>query len=188
MVDQTSTHPDEHLHGKHLRVAVILMAIVVGMVGMAYAAVPLYSIFCQVTGYGGTTQRSTGNSAGIIDREMTTRFDANISSDLPLRVTPSRPVTSKIGTVQTITFLATNVSNHTVTTTASFNVTPELVGRYFNKIQCFCFTEQTLAPGETAEMPVTFFLDPEIDKVQDLETVQDVTLSYSFYATEPGRT
>ncbi|MCB9993288.1 MAG: cytochrome c oxidase assembly protein [Hyphomicrobiaceae bacterium] len=187
MVDQ-ATLPAEPDRGRHLRVAIMLMAIVLGMVGMSYAAVPLYSIFCKVTGYGGTTQRSAGNSLGIIDRVMTTRFDANVSGDLPIKVTPAQPVSAKIGTIETITFLATNLSSHPVTTTASFNVTPELVGRYFNKIECFCFTEQTLAPGETAEMPVTFFLDPEIDKVQDLETVQDVTLSYSFYATEPGRT
>ena len=165
----------------NVRLALICLAVVTGMVGMAYVAVPLYYIFCSATGYGGTTRVASGNVNGIINREMSVRFDANISRDLDWTVKPAEMVTNRIGTIQTITFLATNNSDHEVTSTASFNVSPELVGSYFNKIQCFCFTEQTLAPGETAEMPVTFFLDPELDKAHELDTLKEVTLSYTFY-------
>ena len=99
-------------------------------------------------------------------------------------MTPAKPVTSKIGEVETIEFTARNLSNKTVTGQASFNVTPELSGSYFNKIQCFCFTEQTLKPGETVQMPVTFFVDPDIDKDADLRTIHDITLSYTFHASK----
>jgi cytochrome c oxidase assembly protein subunit 11 len=153
------------------------------MVGLSYAAIPLYQLFCQVTGYGGTTRVATGNPKGVIAREMTVRFDSNIDGALAWQVTPSRPVTGKIGTVETVVFVARNLSSKTVTGQAAFNVTPELAGSYFNKIECFCFTEQTLKPGETVEMPVTFFVDPDIDGNADLSTIHDITLSYTFYAS-----
>ena len=152
--------------GKNRNVGVILLLLAVGMVGAAYAAVPLYQMFCQATGYGGTTRVATGNAKGVIARQMTVRFD------------------SKIGGVETVVFTARNLSNKTVTGQASFNVTPELSGSYFNKIQCFCFTEQTLKPGETVQMPVTFFVDPDIDKDADLRTIRDITLSYTFHASK----
>jgi cytochrome c oxidase assembly protein subunit 11 len=165
-------------------VGAILLLVAVGMVGMAYAAVPLYQMFCQATGYGGTTRVATGNLKGVIAREMTVRFDSNVDGSLPWDVTPSKPATAQIGKVETVVFTARNLSNKPVTGQAAFNVTPELAGQYFNKIQCFCFTEQTLKPGETAEMPVTFFVDPDIDKDSDLRTVKDITLSYTFYASK----
>lgn len=171
----------------NLRVALILGGLVAGMVGMAYAAVPLYNIFCQVTGYGGTTQVATSNPKGTIDREMTTRFDATVSAGLPITVRPAAHVTDPIGNAHTVTYIATNNSDQELTTTASFNVTPDLAGVYFNKIECFCFTEQTLAPGETVEMPVTFFIDPDIDDKAELDTVKEITLSYTFYPSESGR-
>jgi cytochrome c oxidase assembly protein subunit 11 len=170
---------------RNRNVGVILLLVAVLMVGAAYAAVPLYKAFCQATGFGGTTRVATGNPKGVIARPMTVRFDANVDGSLPWVITPSRPVTFKIGEVQTIEFLARNLSNQTVTGQAAFNVTPDLTGSYFNKIQCFCFTEQTLKPGESVEMPVTFFVDPDIDKNQDLRTVTTITLSYSFYASKP---
>ena len=170
----------------NLRIALICASVVLGMVGMAYAAVPLYQLFCQVTGYGGTTQRAAGNVNGIIDRTMTVRFDSNIAPGLDWTVKPAEAVTDNIGRVQTIVFVATNNSDHEITGTASFNVAPAIAGSYFNKIECFCFTEQTLAAGQSAEMPVTFFLDPDLNKVQELDTVQDITLSYTFYASETG--
>jgi cytochrome c oxidase assembly protein subunit 11 len=151
---------------------------------MAYAAVPLYYAFCAATGYGGTTRVATDNPKGVIAREMTVRFDANVSSNLPWRITPAKDSTDRIGDVQTAVFIARNLSNQTVTGQASFNVAPDLTGSYFNKIQCFCFTEQTLKPGETVEMPVTFFVDPDIDKNADLRTIKDITLSYTFYASK----
>ena len=170
--------------GKNRNVGVILLLLAVGMVGAAYAAVPLYQMFCQATGYGGTTRVATGNTKGVIAREMTVRFDSNIDGSLPWQVTPAKPVTDKIGGVETVVFTARNLSNKTVTGQAAFNVTPELAGSYFNKIQCFCFTQQTLKPGESVQMPVTFFVDPDIDKNSDLRTVKDITLSYTFYASK----
>jgi cytochrome c oxidase assembly protein subunit 11 len=111
------------------------------------------------------------------------RFDANVDG-VPWQITPAKPITGKIGQVQTAVFIARNLSDKTITGQATFNVTPERTGTYFDKIQCFCFTQQTLKPGETVEMPVTFFVDPDIDKDQDLRTVQDITLSYTFYASK----
>lgn len=171
--------PHEH---RNRRVAVTLMLVVAGMVGAAYAAVPLYEMFCKVTGLGGTTQVSDGNPKGVIDRQMTVRFDSNVEGRLPWTVTPSKPITDKVGTVETIVFTAHNSSNVPVTGQATFNVTPEQTGIYFNKIECFCFTEQTLQPGQTVEMPVTFFVDPDIAENADLDTIRDITLSYTFYA------
>ena len=141
---------------RNRNIAGMLLLVAVLMVGAAYAAVPLYRIFCQATGFGGTTRVATGNAKGVIARDMTVRFDANVDGGLPWQVTPARPVTFKIGEVQTIEFLARNLSSHTVTGQAAFNVTPDITGSYFNKIQCFCFTQQTLKPGETVAMPVTF--------------------------------
>jgi cytochrome c oxidase assembly protein subunit 11 len=164
--------------------AYALTVFVALMVGAAYAAVPLYKIFCQATGYGGTTQRSAGNAKGIIDREMTVRFDSNLTAGIPWTVTPASPVTAKIGTVETIDFIAHNSADKPVTGQASFNVSPEGTGSYFNKIQCFCFTQQTLQAGETVHMPVVFFVDPDIAKDHDLDTIRDITLSYTFYASD----
>ena len=164
-------------------VAVALFVLAAGMVGLAYAAVPLYQLFCQVTGYGGTTQVATGNPKGVIAREVTTRFDANVDGALAWEVKAAHPVHDKIGTVETVVYTARNLTNHAITGTAAFNVTPERAGVYFNKIECFCFTEQTIQPGETVEMPVTFFVDPDIDKEAELKTIRDITLSYTFYAS-----
>ncbi|HEV7276913.1 MAG TPA: cytochrome c oxidase assembly protein [Devosiaceae bacterium] len=165
------------------RLAIMLVAIVVGMVGMAYAAVPLYTLFCQVTGFGGTTQVAAGNPKGIIAREMKMSFDASVSGNLPWRVQPAAPVTSEIGTVHTVNYIAENRSSRAVTGTAIFNVTPDAAGIYFNKIECFCFTEQTLQPGERVEMPVTFFVDPDLAGNEELDTIREITLSYTFYAS-----
>jgi len=170
---------------KNFRIAGMLGLMVLVMVGAAYAAVPLYQLFCQVTGFGGTTQQASGNAKGIIDRVMTVRFDSNVGGDLPWKVTPAAPITDKIGTVETVNFIAKNLSNKPVTGHAIFNVVPELTGVYFNKIECFCFTEQTLQPGEEIEMPVTFFVDPDIAQNGDLDAVRNITLSYTFYASEP---
>ena len=166
------------------RLALGLAGFVALMVGAAYAAVPLYQLFCQVTGFGGTTQVASDNPKGVIARQMTVRFDSNVEGGLPWTVTPAKPITDRIGTVDTVTFIATNTSDRPVTGQAIFNVTPEQTGIYFNKIECFCFTEQTLQPGETVEMPIVFFVDPDIDQNADLSTIRDITLSYTFYAVE----
>jgi cytochrome c oxidase assembly protein subunit 11 len=169
---------------RNRRVAVTLLVLVAAMVGAAYAAVPLYALFCQVTGFGGTTQVSAGNLKGAIAREMTVRFDSNVEGALPWTVTAAKPVTDKIGNVETVVFTAHNLSDKPVTGQAIFNVTPEQTGMYFNKIECFCFTEQTLQPGETVEMPIVFFVDPDIAENRDLDTIRDITLSYTFYAVK----
>lgn len=176
-----SIHPQADRRNRH--VAVVLFGVAIGMVGAAYAAVPLYDLFCRVTGYGGTTQVSTGNPKGVIAREMTTRFDANVNGALAWEVKAAHPVHAQIGTVETVVYVARNLTSQPLTGTASFNVTPERAGAYFNKIECFCFTEQTLQPGESVEMPVTFFVDPAIDDDAELKTIRDITLSYTFYAS-----
>jgi len=169
---------------RNRNVAMVLLIVAVGMVAAAYAAVPLYQLFCAATGYGGTTRVATDNPKGVIARQMTTRFDANVDAALAWEVHAAKPVTAAIGTVETVVYVARNLSNETLTATAGFNVTPERTGSYFNKIECFCFTEQTLKPGESIEMPVTFFVDPDIDKEAEMKTIHDITLSYTFYASK----
>lgn len=167
-------------------IAIILGLVVVTMTGAAYAAVPLYALFCKLTGLDGTTQVATDNPKGVIAREMTVRFDSNIDSGLPWSVTPARPITGKIGAVETVVFTAHNFSDKEVTGQAIFNVTPDTTGIYFNKIECFCFTEQTLKPGETVDMPIVFFVDPDLAQNGDLDTIRDITLSYTFYPESKG--
>lgn len=165
-------------------VAYALTGFVAAMLGAAYASVPLYQMFCKLTGFDGTTQVATDNPKGMIDRQMTVRFDSNVDGSLAWTVVPAHPVTEKIGTVETITYRATNLSTEPVTGMAVFNVTPEIAGIYFNKIECFCFTEQTLLPGQSVDMPVVFFVDPDLDADRNLATVNDITLSYTFYASK----
>jgi cytochrome c oxidase assembly protein subunit 11 len=169
---------------KNRNIGGLLFLVAIAMVGAAYAAVPLYYAFCAATGYGGTTRVAEAAPKGVIAREMTVRFDANVDGAVPWQVTAAKPITGKIGTAETVVFTARNISNKTITAQATYNVTPDLTGQYFNKIQCFCFTEQTLKPGESAEMPVTFFVDPAIDQDRELNTIRDITLSYTFYASK----
>jgi cytochrome c oxidase assembly protein subunit 11 len=171
---------------RNQRIGLICLAVVAGMVGVAYASVPLYQLFCQATGYGGTTQNSTGNLKGVIDRQMKVSFDSNVDSGLNWTIVPSKPITDAIGTVDTVNFTATNNSDHPVTGQAIFNVSPERAGLYFNKIECFCFTEQTLQPGETVQMPIVFFVDPDLDQNDELKTIKELTLSYTFYPVNKG--
>jgi cytochrome c oxidase assembly protein subunit 11 len=173
-----------HPTGKNRKVGLILLLVAVGMVGAAYSAVPLYYAFCAATGYGGTTRVASEAPKGVIAREMTVAFDGDTAAGLPWKFVAAKPVTAKIGSVDTAVFTAQNLSNHAVTGQAVYNVTPELAGQYFNKIQCFCFNQQTLKPGESVEMPVTFFVDPAIDKDPDLKTVKTITLHYTFYAAK----
>ena len=161
--------------------ALSLVAFVAGMVGMAYAAVPLYRIFCQVTGFGGTTQVSLAPPTEIPeaarDRLVTVRFDGNVNSHLPWAFEPlQREITVKVGEQTLAFYRAKNLSDKPVTGTASFNVSPPIAGAYFDKIACFCFEAQTLQPGETVEMPVSFFVDPKV--VEDRE-MSGVTITLS---------
>ena len=167
---------------KNFKVVAFCGAITLGMLGMSYAAVPLYKIFCQVTGYGGTTQRADVASATISDKSITVRFDANVSTDLNWEFAPKvRSVTLKVGETGQAVYRARNIESDVSFGTASFNVSPQAAGAYFNKLECFCFTEQVLAPGERVQMPVSFFIDPEIVKDRDGKYVHTITLSYTFY-------
>ncbi|MCF4097798.1 cytochrome c oxidase assembly protein [Maritalea mediterranea] len=175
------THNSENRSNK--RIAYGLVLLVALMIGMSYAAVPLYQLFCQVTGYGGTTQRAEDSAVGIIDREMMVRFAAQVDPDLPVKIVPAATQVDKVGKKITVNYRATNLTDAPVSTTASFNVAPASMGAYFNKIECFCFTEQTLAPNETVEMPVLYYLDPELDLNDELDTIREITLFYAFHAS-----
>ncbi|MGI9387951.1 MAG: cytochrome c oxidase assembly protein [Methyloligellaceae bacterium] len=170
------------LERRHRRVAGASFALVCVMVGLSFAAVPLYRIFCQVTGYGGTTKRVEANSGPVLDQMITVRFDSNTSDGLPWRFLPAKnTVTLKLGENKLAFYRATNTSEETLRGTATFNVTPEIAGSYFNKIECFCFTEQTLKAGETVDMPVSFFIDPDIVNDSDARGISEITLSYTFF-------
>ncbi|WP_310621091.1 cytochrome c oxidase assembly protein [Flexibacterium corallicola] len=170
---------------RNARVALLCGGVFVSMVGVAYGAVPLYQLFCQVTGYGGTTQRAEAAEQMVLDREIVVRFDANTSKDLPWDFSPKqKAVRIKLGQVSEIAYLARNIAPSKTIGTSSFNVSPSEMGRYFNKIDCFCFTEQPLAGGEAATMPVLFFIDPDMDQDDDLKHVKEVTLSYTFFKVD----
>lgn len=164
------------------RAAVACVAVILGMGGMSYAAVPLYRIFCQMTGYGGTTQVSAAAPEQTGSRRMTVRFDANTTKGLPWGFEPvQKSVEVTVGKPALVFYRAVNRSDREIVGQASFNVAPERMGYYFDKIECFCFTEQRLLPGQSVDMPVTFFIDPEIEKDEVLDRVRTVTLSYTFY-------
>lgn len=174
---------------RNARVAGLAALTAVVMVGAAYAAVPLYSLFCQVTGYGGTTQVAIGEAGVILDREVTVRFDANTGRGLPWEFVPvQRSMTVRIGESALAYYRATNLSDRTLTGMATYNVAPFKVAPYFSKIECFCFTEQVLEPGESIDMPVLFFIDPLLDEERRMDDVTTLTLSYTFFETEPGTT
>ena len=168
------------------RLAMALSGLVAGMVGLSYASVPLYELFCQVTGYGGTPQVATTAPGAVSDKKIVIRFDANTNPKLPWKFKAAQTeMTVKLGE-QTLAFYeAQNLDRKDVTGTAVFNVTPLKAGPYFSKIECFCFTEQTLTAGQRIDMPVQFFIDPEIFTDPDTKDVTTVTLSYTFYPAEP---
>jgi cytochrome c oxidase assembly protein subunit 11 len=160
---------------------------VAGMTGLGFASVPLYRMFCEATGLDGTTNRGLRAPGGVGNR-ITVAFDSNVSPKLNWAFKPElEQETIDIGARDMAFFTATNRSAQTLTGTATFNVSPAQAGKYFTKIQCFCFTEQTLKPGETARMPVIFYVDPAILKDPDARDVQTITLSYTFYPSEGGR-
>jgi cytochrome c oxidase assembly protein subunit 11 len=178
--------PRSSASARNRRVAVLCSVLVAGMVGMAYAAVPLYRIFCQVTGYGGTTQVATDTPNAVLDRKITVRFDANVSRDMDWSFKPAQhSIELKVGETALAFYRAVNTSDSDTMGTATFNVTPPAAGQYFAKVECFCFTEQKLAAGQSVDMPVTFFVDPAIDEDPDLAKLTTITLSYTFYPAEP---
>jgi len=169
------------------RTALFLVLVVFGMTGLAFASVPLYRIFCQVTGFDGTPLRAAA-APGAVAGDIGVRFDANIDPALPWRFEPvQETVRIHPGERTTIWYRATNLTARTTTGKAIFNVTPAQTGPYFSKIECFCFTEQTLKGGETADMPVVFYVDPKVKDDKDTKDIDEITLSYTFYPVEsPG--
>ncbi|MEX1661946.1 cytochrome c oxidase assembly protein [uncultured Thioclava sp.] len=167
------------------RVVLSLLALVVVMGAGAWAAVPFYNWFCKTTGYGGTTNVAEKLPDHVLDREITVRFDANVARDMPWEFKPVKTeMKLKIGQNGLAFYEAYNPTDRVVAGTASYNVSPDVAGYYFDKIQCFCFTEQVLQPGERVQMPVSFFVDPEIVNDADAKRINSLTLSYTFYETE----
>lgn len=167
---------------KNTRIGLMLVGFVCLMIGVAYASVPLYEMFCKVTGFGGTTQQAAVAPKEIKDRTVKILFDGNVDSGLPWDFGPDvRSVEVKIGEQKTISYHARNRSEQTLVGTATYNVTPEKAGAYFYKIQCFCFERQVLKPGETAELPVQFYIDPAIVDDKNGRDVKEITLSYTFF-------
>src|ERR1700726_991709 len=169
--------------GRDAAVAAICGFVVVLMVGAPYAAVPFYNWFCRTTGFNGTTQGATSApSSAPLERKIAVRFDSNVAPGLPWNFEPEQTeIEIKIGEVVTVYYTVTNQSARTTTGQAAYNVAPLTVGAYFQKINCFCFTEQTMAPGEKREMPVVFYVDPSIVKDSDNDGLNTITLSYTFY-------
>lgn len=166
----------------------ICAGVVFAMVGLAYASVPLYRLFCQVTGFGGTPQIAEAGAETILDRRMKIRFDANVA-DIGWDFRPAEiEIDIAIGETRLAFYEATNLTSKTLTGTATFNVTPLEAGAYFSKIDCFCFTEQTLAAGQRVDMPVSFYVDPAIADDTELDDVKTITLSYTFFETDPPKT
>jgi cytochrome c oxidase assembly protein subunit 11 len=171
--------------------ALVVTSVAAGMVGLSFAAIPLYRLFCQVTGYGGTTQVTKADRPSpVLERRMTVSFDSNVAPNLAWKFRPlQKDVSVRVGEETLIFFEAENTSDKPITGTATFNVTPYKAGQYFVKVECFCFQEQTLQPGQVVQMPVSFFIDPSIAKDKNAYDLEAITLSYTFFrALEEGQT
>ena len=179
------SHTLQHTGVNNNRIAIIIVGVVIGMIGMAYAAVPLYELFCRVTGYGGTTMVAESINTKVIDRDMRVRFNASVHRDMPWDFKPAQnDQILKVGEQAIAYYEAYNPTDREVTGTATFNVTPHKAGLYFAKIDCFCFTEQVLKPGERVMMPVLYYIDPDIDEDINLDEVSEITLSYTFFTRD----
>jgi cytochrome c oxidase assembly protein subunit 11 len=177
---------------KNARLAWTLAAAVGGMLALAYAASPLYDMFCRATGFGGTPQVAQAGAQGagrpILSRTVNVRFDSNVDANLPWGLTPlEREVKVKLGEERLVHYRVTNLSQRPLVGTATYNVTPERSAAWFNKVQCFCFTEQLLQPGQSVDMPVVFFVDAEMDKDRRYDDIRTITLSYTFYEAKTER-
>ena len=180
---------DTHTFGRsatrHQRVALVCAAVVAAMLGLAYASVPLYRLFCQVTGFAGTTQRAERAPSQILDRVVTVRFDGNVGPGLDWDFAPrATTVKVRLGETAMMSYRATNRSDRPIVGTSTFNVSPDQAGAFFNKLECFCFTEQRLEPGQSIDMPVSFFVDPAMATDTDGAHIDLITLSYTFYAVQ----
>ncbi len=171
---------------RNARTGIVLTGIVAGMIGLSFASVPLYRLFCQVTGYGGTTQVAEAAPGAVADRVIKVRFNADTAPRLPWYFKPvQREIALKVGESGLAYYRARNLAAVAVTGTSTFNVTPLKAGRYFSKVQCFCFDEQRLEAGQELDMAVSFFIDPEILSDRNLDDVKTITLSYTFFRA-PG--
>lgn len=173
------------LNSKNRRTGLMVLGVIIGMLGMSYASVPLYRLFCQVTGLGGQAEKVAPATGEIIDRDITVRFNSDVNPNLPWEFKPDvASVKVKVGQEMLISFTATNLSREAVAGTAMYNLTPGTIGKYFNKTQCFCFNYQLIAPGKTVHFPVVFYIDPKIMKDREQDDVKTVTLSYTFFKAD----
>jgi cytochrome c oxidase assembly protein subunit 11 len=177
---------------RNARLAWTMVAVVGGMLALSYAAVPLYEAFCKATGFAGTPlvakEGAQGAERPVINRTVEVRFDSNTDANLPWRFQPvERSVKVRLGEEKLVFFRATNLSQRPIVGTATYNVTPEWTAGWFNKIQCFCFTEQLLQPGQSVDMPVLFFVDADMNKDRRYDDVRTITLSYTFYEAKTER-
>jgi len=168
---------------RNARTGLKMAMLALAMVALAFASVPLYRLFCQVTGFGGATVRAA-DAPGAVAGEIGVRFDANIDPALPWRFEPAERVRARPGERVVVNYRATNLTARPTTGRAIFNVTPVQAGGYFSKIECFCFTEQTLKPGESVNMPIVFFVDPKLREDEATKHIDEITLSYTFYPVE----
>lgn len=173
------------LDNRNRRVGAYALGLALAMLALGYASVPLYRLFCQVTGFGGTTQRVTVEQArkvAVTGGDISVRFDANVDRNFPWTFRPERTTdTIQLGGRRMAIYVARNNSDRPVTGRATYNVEPEAAGKYFNKIECFCFTEQTLQPGQEVRMPVIYYVDPKIRQDEDARDIEQITLSYTFH-------
>lgn len=181
------TAPSKDLAKRNIRIAAICGAVLFGMVGASYAAVPLYRAFCQLTGFDGTIRKAEAAPTKILDRKLLIRFDANVR-DLPWDFKPSQVTQEvKIGATGLAFYKVTNTGKTAVTGRASYNVVPEAAGAYFQKLECFCFNDQTIQPGQTVEFPVVYFVDPQFATDFETKGKTEVTLSYTFFPVEESQ-
>jgi cytochrome c oxidase assembly protein subunit 11 len=177
------TRADETNHNKGRRIAMLALAGSAIMLALSFASVPLYRAFCAATGFGGAPQRAQVAAASLGQRTLTVRFDANVARDLPWRFEPEvTHISLRTGETATVYYKVVNLADHETRGTAAYNISPEQAASFFNKLACFCFQEQRLAAHESAEWPVVFFLDPALEQDEAMARVQEVTLSYSFFA------
>ena len=173
---------------RNARLAWRLVAVMIGMLALAYAASPLYEVFCKATGFAGTPVVAQQGERPLLERAVSVRFDSNVDPNLPWRFQPlEREIKVKLGEERLIHYRVTNVSQRPIVGTATYNVTPEPAGPWFNKLQCFCFTEQLLLPGQSVDMPVVFFVDPAMDQDRRYDDVRTITLSYTFFEAKTER-
>ena len=184
-------HENRQYDGRNQKLMAGLLVMVFAMVGLSYASVPLYDLFCRVTGFGGTTQRAGVDSIPnhdvnfVSDRMVQVRFDTNIAQDLKWQfLPPEQPINLTLGEAGKVAFSAKNLTDAPLTGVATFNVTPQKAGIYFMKTQCFCFDEQRIEPHQTLEMPVYFYVDPALDEDKQMDDIGTITLSYSFFKAE----